>query len=166
MEKMHIRELSEHDWNALVSIYESGIATGYATFETSAPEWDDWDEAHLEFGRLVAVIDQQVVGWAALSPVSSRCVYGGVAEVSIYIHEEFRGKRIGQQLLGALIITSEQHGIWTLQAGIFRENIASIKLHESVGFRIIGYRERIGKLNGQWRDNVIMEKRSTAVGLD
>ncbi|MEL6657849.1 MAG: GNAT family N-acetyltransferase [Bacteroidota bacterium] len=98
MDNLHIREISKQDWDAVAPIYESGIATGYATFETSAPAWDEWDKAHLQFGRLLAVLDNQVVGWAALSPVSSRCVYGGVAEVSVYVHEEFRGKRIGQKL--------------------------------------------------------------------
>lgn len=155
--------LAEH-WQAVKAIYENGMATGMATFQTEAPEWADWDKAHLDIGRLVVVMDDEIVGWAALSPVSARYVYRGVAEVSIYVADTHRGRGIGKKLLQHLIAGSEANGIWTLQSGIFRENTASIKLHESVGFRIIGYREKIGKLHGQWKDNVILERRSAVVG--
>lgn len=147
-------------------IYEQGIATGNATFETKAPRWEDWDKAHLAKARLVATDDaRQVVGWAALSPVSGRCVYAGVAEVSVYIHREARGSGIGKKLLEALIRESEKENIWTLQAGIFPENAASLKIHEQCGFRKVGYRERIGKMNNIWRDTVLLERRSPTVGV-
>jgi L-amino acid N-acyltransferase YncA len=163
---MEIRTMTQHDWEAVKSIYESGIETGIATFETSAPSWEKWDEGHLEFGRLVAIENNEVLGWAAISPVSSRCVYGGVAEVSIYIANNHKGKGIGKSLLQNLIMVSEKHGIWTLQAGIFTDNTASVRLHEKSGFRVIGYREKIGKLNGRWKDNFILERRSGTVGVD
>lgn len=152
------------DWPEVARIYEEGIATGLATFETSVPDWTAWDQAHLKNGRLVAPEATALAGWAALSPVSSRCVYGGVAEVSIYISKESRGKGLGLVLLTALIRESEKAGIWTLQSGIFPENMASIKLHEKGGFRRIGYRERIGCLHGAWKDNVLFERRSRSVG--
>ncbi|MEL7118367.1 MAG: N-acetyltransferase family protein [Bacteroidota bacterium] len=161
-----IRPMLSGDWQAVKKIYESGIATGIATFETAAPDWEHWNVGHLKFGRLVAIIDDKLVGWTALSPVSSRCVYGGVAEVSVYIDGAYRRKGLGKRLLNQLIIESEQNGIWTLQAGIFTENTASVKLHERVGFRMIGYRERIGKLNGRWKDNILLERRSKVVGQD
>jgi len=152
-------------WPAVRAIYEQGIATGNATFETQAPEWEAWDQAHLPHSRLVAVDDTgTVLGWAALSPVSSRCVYGGVAELSIYIAAVARGQGVGRQLLQGLITDSEAHGIWTLQAGTFQENAASIGLHTRVGFRIIGHRERIGQHHGIWRNTVQMERRSPTVG--
>lgn len=166
MEPVLIKQMQPSNWEAVKRIYESGIATGIATFETTAPECDQWNKGHLPFGRLVATINDQVVGWAALSPVSNRCVYGGVAEISVYIDEAFRGKGIGKQLLEQLIPDSEANGIWTLQAGIFTDNAASVKLHESVGFRVIGYREKIGKLNGCWKDNYLLERRSKTVGVD
>lgn len=153
------------DWQNVKTVYESGIATGVATFETSAPEWEKWNNRHLLFGRFVATIENRIVGFTALSPVSSRCVYGGVAEVSIYVSENHRGNGVGKQLLKNLIVNSEQNGIWTLQAGIFTDNIASVKLHESVGFRIIGYREKIGKLNNNWKNNCILERRSEIIGI-
>lgn len=147
-------------------IYESGIATGMATFETIVPSWEKWNNEHLVFGRLVAIDNNQVAGWAALSPVSGRCVYGGVAEVSVYVADNHKGKGIGKLLLQNLITESENNGIWTLQAGVFTDNIASVKLHEKVGFRVIGHREKIGKLKGSWKDNYILEKRSKIVGID
>jgi L-amino acid N-acyltransferase YncA len=148
------------------AIYEQGIATGNATFETQAPDWAVWDRAHLAHSRLVAVNDVgMVLGWAALSPVSSRCVYGGVAELSIYIAADARGQGVGRQLLQALIVDSEAHGIWTLQAGTFEENKASIGLHTQAGFRVIGHRERIGQHHGVWRNTVQMERRSSSVGI-
>jgi L-amino acid N-acyltransferase YncA len=160
-----IREMHPDDWPAVRDIYEAGIATGHATFETSAPTWEQWDHAHLAEHRLVAAVDGDVAGWAALSPVSDRCVYGGVAENSIYIHPNHRDRGVGRTLLAVLIASSEAAGIWTLQTGIFPENAASLALHERVGFRIIGTRQRIGQLNGIWRDTLLLERRSTLVGL-
>lgn len=162
---MQIRQMKPQDWPVVAQIYAEGIATGMATFETQVPDWPAWDNAHLKIGRLVAIQGDQLFGWAALSPVSSRCVYGGVGEVSIYIGEESRGNGLGLLLLQALIRESEAHGIWTLQSGIFPENSASIKLHEKGGFRRIGYRERIGCLQGIWRDNILFERRSKTVGI-
>ncbi|WP_210466252.1 GNAT family N-acetyltransferase [Rufibacter roseolus] len=157
--------LAEH-YPQVKAIYEQGIATGNATFQTSAPTWETWDAAHLPHSRLVALTySGEVAGWAALSPVSGRCVYGGVAEVSVYLHEDFRGQGLGARLLSQLIQESEANGMWTLQAGIFRENEASIGLHQKCGFRMVGMRERIGQLDGQWRDTVLLERRSSTVGL-
>ncbi|WP_207432403.1 GNAT family N-acetyltransferase [Sabulibacter ruber] len=146
-------------------IYEQGIESQNATLETNAPDWEKWDAGHLSHSRLVALSPQgQVAGWAALSPVSGRCVYGGVAEVSIYLDETFRGKGIGQMLLQHLITASEENGIWTLQASIMKENEASIALHVKCGFRVVGLREKLGKLNGHWRDIYLLERRSQVVG--
>jgi phosphinothricin acetyltransferase len=158
---MQIRPLCADDWASVRDIYLLGIKTGNATFQTEAPTWEEWDNGHLSFGRLVAVMDGRIVGWAALSPVSSRCVYAGVAEVSVYIHTDYFGKGIGSKLLRQLTEDSEEQGIWTLQAGIFPENIGSLKIHEKAGFRLVGYREKIGKMNGLWRDTILMEKRSS-----
>jgi L-amino acid N-acyltransferase YncA len=166
MQNIQIRRLLPTDWQNVKQIYESGIATGIATFETNAPTWEKWNEGHLMFGRLVAVENNEVAGWAALSPVSNRCVYGGVAEVSVYVADNSKGKGIGKLLLQNLITESESNYIWTLQAGIFIDNIASVKLHESVGFRVIGHREKIGKLRNIWKDNYILERRSKTVGID
>jgi len=157
--------MTEPHWDAVREIYRQGIATGDATFEKSVPDWKEWNERHLASCRLVACVGDRVLGWAALSPVSSRCVYGGVAEVSIYISEELRGRGLGRRLLAALVEASEQNGIWTLQAGIFPENTASIHLHQQAGFRIVGTRERIGCMDGRWRDTVLMERRSGVVGV-
>jgi L-amino acid N-acyltransferase YncA len=161
---MEIKPLLPEHWPQVKAIYESGIATGNATFETTAPEWEKWDAAHIENCRFVAVNAATVLGWAALTAVSGRCVYAGVAEVSLYIAAEERGKGVGQALLQALIGASEENGFWTLQAGIFPENQASIRLHEKNGFRILGYRERIGKMGDRWRDTVLLERRSKKVG--
>ncbi|MEM1124464.1 MAG: N-acetyltransferase family protein [Bacteroidota bacterium] len=163
---MEIRPLLAEDWTMVKTIYELGIATGIATFETSAPSWEKWADNHLPYGRLVAKVNGQVTGWAALTAVSNRCIYQGVAEVSVYVHPQFQGQGVGQSLLKQLIFESEANGIWTLHAAIFRENIGSIKLHQKVGFRMIGYREKIGKLHGVWKDNVLMERRSSVVGTD
>lgn len=165
METFIIMPLLPSNWQQVKSIYESGIATGMATFETKAPEWEQWNNSHLPFARLVAMENNKVIGWAALSPVSNRCVYGGVAEVSVYIAPEQRGKGVGKKLLQQLITESEANGIWTLQAGIFAENTASAKLHESVGFRLVGYREKIGQLGSEWKNTILMERRSTKVGI-
>ena len=163
MSEIIIDKMKPPDWEVIRSIYAEGIATGIATFETEAPDWAVWDKNHLGKCRLVARLGGTVVGWAALSPISERCVYGGVAEVSVYVREGMRGRGIGRTLLERLIEESEQCGIWTLQAGMFPENIASIDLHESCGFRQVGLRERIGKLNAVWWDVVLMERRSQAV---
>lgn len=164
-ETVTIDTMQPEDWPVVRAIYLEGIATGNATFETDAPDWETWDRAHRPDCRLVARRDGQIVGWAALSPVSSRCVYAGVAENSIYIAEAARGRGIGKALLSALIEASERAGIWTLQTGIFPENSASVRLHESCGFRVMGYRERIGQMNGVWRNTLLLERRSQVVGL-
>lgn len=156
--------MTEAHWPAVRAIYEQGIATRKATFATSAPAWEEWHARHLPACRLVAVRDGEIVGWAALSPVSSREVYCGVQEVSVYVAESARGQGIGLQLLNALVDESERNGIWTLQAGIFAENAASVHLHEKAGFRTVGRRERIAQLDGQWRDTILMERRSRRVG--
>ena len=157
--------LPQH-WEAVKKIYEDGIATGNATFQTAAPTWQEWDNAHIETCRIIATDKNEVLGWAALTAVSSRCVYAGVAEVSIYVAANARGKKIGSLLLQELISQSEQEGIWTLQSGIFPENKASISMHEKYGFRIVGYRERIGKMGNIWRDNISLERRSNKIGID
>jgi L-amino acid N-acyltransferase YncA len=161
---MNITPMSEAHWAAVREIYAQGIATRNATFETALPDWAEWDARHLSMCRLVALRGDEVVGWAALSAVSSREVYRGVAEVSVYVADGAQGKGIGSALLSALVAESERNGIWTLQAGILAENDASIHLHEKAGFRIVGRREKIGQLDGQWRDTVLMERRSTVVG--
>jgi len=161
-----IREMATTDWPDVRRIYLEGIATGNATFETEAPSWEDWDHNHHRFGRLVILAKNEVAGWAALGPVSSRRVYGGVAEVSVYVASSARGQGFGRALLGQLVELSEKNGIWTLQAGIFPENTASVELHKRFGFREVGRRERIGKLNGVWRDTLLLQRRSSVVGLD
>ena len=163
--KMEISKITPENYHQVVQIYEEGLATGVATFETEAPPWNTWDASHLEFGRITAIDGSIMLGWASMSPVSSRYVYGGVAEVSVYVSAEARGEGVGQLLLNSHIISSEENGIWTLQSGIFKENLASIVLHKQCGFRIIGYREKIGNLNGVWKDNVLLERRSKTVGI-
>jgi len=154
------------DWEPVRAVYLEGIATGIATFETYAPLWEAWNSSHLPFARLVARLGDLVAGWAALSPVSQRCVYGGVAEVSVYVSQTQRRTGIGRQLLEALISESERNGIWTLQAGMFPENAGSLALHQRLGVREVGRRERIGKLNGVWRDTILLERRSSLVGIE
>ena len=161
-----IDALHKGDWSEVRAIYLEGIATGQATFETQPPSWEAWDVGHLPQPRLVARQGGHVIGWAALSRVSSRPVYAGVAEVSIYVSENSRGQGVGTALLAALIAASEQAGIWTLQAGIFPENRASLALHTRFGFREVGRRECLGKLHGLWRDVMLLERRSNIVGVD
>jgi phosphinothricin acetyltransferase len=150
----------EQDWPAVAAIYEEGIRTRNATFETAAPAWPDWDASHLAEPRLVAEDEAGVAGWAALTPVSSRCCYAGVADVSIYVAGRARGRGVGRTLLGELVRRAEEAGLWTLQAGVFPENEPSLRLHESCGFRRVGVRERLGRLDGTWRDVVLLERRS------
>lgn len=163
---MEIRKMHKEDWPYVAQIYQEGMDTGVATFEKEVPDYELWDANHLEVGRLVATNGSAVMGWAALSPVSSRCVYGGVAEVSVYVGSLFTKMGVGKALMEGLILESEKAGFWTLQSGIFPENKASIALHQKVGFRYIGKRERIGKRNDLWIDNLLFERRSTLVGID
>jgi phosphinothricin acetyltransferase len=160
-----IRAMCSDDWPAVRNIYSEGIATGNATFETEIPEWERWDQGHLQDCRLVAQDSQQILGWAALSPVSSRGVYSGVAEVSVYVAAETRGRGVGKMLLQSLVELSERCGMWTLQAGIFPENAASIGLHKSCGFREVGLRRKLGQRGGVWRDVLLLERRSSSVGI-
>ena len=166
MKRPTIAEMKPGDWEQVRAIYLEGIGSSNATFETEAPSWETWDAAHLRFARLVARDGKTIIGWAALSPVSQRCVYGGVAEVSVYVAANSRGRGIGRALLEKLIEESERNGIWTLQAGMFPENAGSLALHKACGFREVGRRERIGKLNGVWRDTILLERRSRKVGID
>ncbi len=157
--------MSPGDWPSVAAIYSEGLLTGNASFQTETPSWEDWDKAHISSCRLVATVGTTVAGWTALLPVSARRVYAGVAEESIYIGENFRGQGIGLKLLEQLILESESQGFWTLQAGIFPENIASIRVHEKCGFRVLGRRERIGKMGDIWRDTILLERRSAVVGV-
>jgi L-amino acid N-acyltransferase YncA len=166
-----IETMKREDWDWVRAIYEEGIATGNATFEPVVPEWEKWDSAHVAEPRLVVRVNGQVAAWAALSRVSARKVYAGVAELTIYVGEKFRGKGIGDALLGALVDASEKAGFWTLQGGIFPENMVSIELHKKHGFRVLGIREKIGKmafgkLQGKWRDVALMERRSKVTGIE
>jgi phosphinothricin acetyltransferase len=162
---MRIEALDATDWPRVAAIYNEGIAGGLATFETECPSWEEWDAAHWTFCRLVARSGDEVVGWAALSPVSRRPCYAGVAEVSVYVDAGVRGQGIGRALLEALIRESEAHGVWTLQGATFAENAASLRLQASCGFRVVGRRERIAELNGVWRDTILTERRSGSVGI-
>ncbi|SKB94457.1 phosphinothricin acetyltransferase [Soonwooa buanensis] len=163
---METKTITKDNFPELVEIYRQGLATNIATFQNDLPVWQDWDKGHLDFCRISIYENNEMLGWTALSPVSSRCVYSGVAEVSVYVATIARGKGIGEMLLNELIKESELNEIWTLQSGIFAENIDSLKLHEKCGFRIVGYREKIGKKNGVWKDNILMEYRSKIVGID
>ena len=161
-----IDQMRPPDWDEVREIYLQGIAGGQATFETEAPDWEDWDANHLAFARMVAREDEQLIGWAALSPISARRAYAGVAETSVYVASDKRGTGVGRMLLEALVSESERHGIWTLQAVMFPENQASVALHRTCGFREIGRRDRISKLNGVWRDTVLLERRSRRIGVE
>jgi L-amino acid N-acyltransferase YncA len=158
-----INEMRPDHWEKVRQIYLEGIATGNATFETQAPNWEKWDAGHLKDCRLVAQAGDSILGWAALSPFSSREVYRSVAEVSLYIGEKYRGSGVGKTLLRELIKCSERKGYWTLQASVFAENHASLELHQQAGFRIVGRREKIASLNGIWHDTVLLERRSRTV---
>jgi phosphinothricin acetyltransferase len=165
MAAIAVEPMRASDWPAVAGIYQQGIDTGDATFETHLPSWEAWDAGHLNAARLVARDEGRVLGWAALSPVSDRCVYGGVAEVSVYVAGSARGRGIGRRLLEALALASEEAGIWTLQAGIFPENEASLAIHRACGFRVVGRRERLGRLAGEWRDVILLERRSRSIGV-
>jgi phosphinothricin acetyltransferase len=180
-----IDTMQDHDWEQVRAIYQEGIATGNATFEVEVPSWERWTSSRLATGRLVARVADEpthsdpmqgeqrqrerdrsmVAGWATLLPTSDRCIYAGVAEVSVYVGTAHCGQGIGRALLEALIQVSEEQGIWTLQAGIFPENLASLALHRRCSFREIGRRERIGQMNGCWRDVILLERRSSVVGV-
>ena len=162
--QIKIEAMKDSDWHRVREIYAEGIASGIATFEKDLPNKESWDGSHLDEGRLVAKKGNLIVGWAALIPVSSRCVYKGVAEVSIYVGKSYRGDGVGKTLLNALIRASEEVGIWTLESRLFPDNTASIPLHESCGFRKVGFRERIGEVDGKWRDTILMERRSEGIG--
>lgn len=168
MMNIEIERLHKEHWPEVREIYEMGIQTGKATFETKTPSWEIWSATHDLVCRLVAVEEEtrKVLGWVALAPTSNRPVYEGVGETSIYIHDEGRGKRIGTRLMKELIYISEREGYWTLQAGIMPENVESIRIHENAGFREVGRREKVGKLNGEWRDVLLYERRSKIVGIE
>ncbi|RSK44062.1 GNAT family N-acetyltransferase [Hymenobacter rigui] len=163
-ETFSLLPLSAAHYPAVATIYAEGIATGQATLNTEVPDWEAWDTAHLAHSRLVACTPAgEVAGWAALTPVSGRCVYSGVAEVSVYVGASHRGRGVGLLLLRKLVQQSEQNGIWTLQSGIIRENTPSLRLHEQAGFRLVGIREKLGRLHDQWRDICLLERRSTVL---
>ena len=158
-----LKPLHKTHWDSVSKIYADGIKTGIATFETEVPDWELWNAKYIEPCRIVALVNEQIVGFGVLSQVSKRTVYKGVAEVTVYVDEAFRGQHIGETLLNQLIQDSEANGFWTLQAGIFSENLASIKLHKKCGFRVVGYREKIGQLYGKWYDNHFLERRSKSI---
>lgn len=162
---IEIQALVPSDWEHVSRIYREGIATKMATFETEVPSWEQWDRKYIDSCRLVAQIEKKIVGFAVLSKVSDRFVYRGVAEVSVYVSEGIRGQGIGEALLKKLINESESKGFWSLQAGIFSENTASIELHKKCGFRVVGIKEKIGQLDGKWYDNHLLERRSKIVGI-
>jgi phosphinothricin acetyltransferase len=161
-----IRKMHQDDWYTVREIFIQGMNTGIASLEESAPDWESWNAGHLQACRLIAEQEGDTVGWLALSPVSTRCVYGGVAEVSVYVRENARGNNVGTRLLTASLRRSEAEGIWTLQAGILLENAASIALFKSCGFRLVGVREKIGRRNGIWHDVALYERRSPRVGIE
>jgi phosphinothricin acetyltransferase len=161
-----IEEMKASDWNEVAQIYLEGINTGIATFQNSIPNFEDWNNGHIKSCRLVAKSEGKILGFGALSPTSSRPVYSGVAEVSIYIGENYRGIGIGHALMTDIVKLSEENNFWTLQSGIIKENLASIELHKKCGFREIGFREKVAKMdNGRWHDTILMERRSSVVGV-
>jgi L-amino acid N-acyltransferase YncA len=159
-----VRAMTSEDWRAVEAIYAEGIATGHATFETAPPSWAEFDGGRHREHRFVALDDGHIVGWAALSPTSRRACYRGVAEHSVYVTESARGRGVGRALMDALVTSADAGGIWTIQTSIFPENEASVALHERVGFRVVGRRERIAELNGVWRDTLLLERRARAPG--
>ena len=160
-----IREMITNDSTRVLEIFKMGLDTRNATFETNVPSWIDWDSKHLNHSRFVYLESDKVLGWIALSPVSTRKVYEGVVEVSVYIDTNILGKSIGSKLMEKVIISSEMHGIWTLYSSVFPENVATLKLHDRFGFRVIGTREKIAKLDNKWRDTVLLERRSKKTGI-
>jgi L-amino acid N-acyltransferase YncA len=160
---VEIEPLRPEHWDDVARIYAEGIATGKATFETEVPSWEHWDRAHLPEHRFVALGNGIVLGWVAVSAVSERCVYAGVVENSVYVAEAARGQGIGRRLLERLAASTEESGIWTIQTGIFPENAVSVRVHEQAGFEVVGRRRRIGRLNGVWRDVLLLERRSSVV---
>lgn len=171
MTDIHIRPMTASDWPAVEAIYREGIGTGNATFESEPPSWDDFDREKAAEPRLVALIDDRIVGWAAAAPVSDRCVYGGVLDHSVYVADSARKQGVGRALLEAFVRAAEDAGIWTIQSGVFPENEASLNLHRAAGFRVVGTRERVGKMGhgphaGAWRDLVLIERRSDIAGVD
>ena len=160
---LQVDELTAGDWPAVSAIYAEGIATRNATFETAVPSWGEWERAHMDDYRLVGRVDGEVVGWAALSRVSDRQCYRGVVEDSVYVRNGHHGQGVGHALLSALVSRAEAAGVWTIQAGVFPENLASLKLHVACGFRVVGVREQIGQLDGAWRDVVLLERRSKEI---
>ncbi|WP_101842764.1 GNAT family N-acetyltransferase [Halobacillus sp. Marseille-P3879] len=165
MENICIEEMVPSDWKDVRRIYLEGIASGHATFETAAPSWEKWNASHSSACRFVARIGDTVAGWSALKPVSARSVYAGVAEVSVYVGKRNMKQGVGSRLMESVVKDSEARGFWTLQAGIFPENKASLQLHKRAGFREVGRRERIGKMEGVWRDIILMERRSSIAGI-
>ena len=162
---MRVEPMRDEHADAVLAIYQAGIDEGNATFETSAPGWAQFVAAKLPDHRFVAVDgDETVLGWVALTPVSDRCAYAGVVEHSVYVHPDARGRGVGRALLDAVIASTEAAGIWTIQSGIFPENAASVALHRAAGFRVVGTRERLGRLHGVWRDVVLIERRSPVIG--
>lgn len=161
-----INKMHDNDWKQVANIYQEGIDTKIATFQPSVPTWEEWDQRHCQHCRLVARNDTKVLGWTALSPVSSRCVYSGVAEVSLYVGENARHQNIGTTLLKHLISSAEKEGYWTLQASITKGNDASIKMCQKCGFRVVGIREKLGQMpNGEWKDIISVEYRSKTIGV-
>jgi L-amino acid N-acyltransferase YncA len=158
-----IAALAPGDRDDVARIYADGIASGVATFETEVPTWEEWDRAHLADHRMLAREKGVAVGWAALAPVSARPIYAGVAEVSVYVAAAARGRGVGTALLAALVESSEAGGVWTLEAGVLPENAASVRMHERCGFRVVGRRERLGRMRGVWRDVLLLERRSAVV---
>jgi L-amino acid N-acyltransferase YncA len=165
-QQVKIQQMIKEDWEAVHEIYVEWIHTGNATFDTEPPTWEEWDKGHVKTCRLVAQLGEQVVGWAALSQSTHKKAYRGVAEISIYVSKASSGMGVGTKILEEMVKVSEKAGFWTLQALIFPENTASIKLHLRFGFDIVGTRKRVGQLNGVWRDVVLLERRSTLVGID
>lgn len=163
---MDFNIIDERNYTEVAGIYEEGIRTGMATFETQVPDWQTWTKAHLEIGRTVLLEQGRMLAWGALAPVSHRYAYRGVAEISVYVAESARGRGLGKAVLLELIRASEENNLWTLQAGIMRQNVGSIEMHKKCGFRVIGFREKVAQLNGIWTDSVLLERRSKLVGTD